>query len=107
MARRRRKERAGSCLVVAKRLAVALQHVLFERRDAGHMNQQPVHADRSAYGGKAPRIAAADIDREQTVGKPAEPFEEVVGMTRPSPQSLVTDRDFVGGCRAEAAQLRI
>src|ERR1700686_4875713 len=68
------KERIGPPLVGAERLAARLWHVLFERRHAGDIDQQPIHAGRRGQRGKPIIVMAGRIDRQQRERQPAEPF---------------------------------
>lgn len=54
--RRQRKEPAGARLVVAIALAAGAQHLILKRRDAGDVDEDPVHEDRRQQGRPAPRI---------------------------------------------------
>ena len=100
-------EGAGARLVGAKRVAAAAQHRALQRRNAGDVHQQPVHESRCRQRQPAQRVAAGRVDREQRVGEPAEPFEEIVGMTRPAPQPDIADLAAIGRIAAEAAHLAV
>ena len=91
------KERIGARLIGAKCVAAALQHVRFERRNAGDVHQEPIHAGRPGKRDQTPGVAAAEIDREQRIGEPAEPFEEIIRMPRPAPQADVAIRSRLAG----------
>ena len=71
------------------------------------MHQEPIHAGRPDERGPAPRVGAAEIDSEQRVSEPAEPFEEIVRMPRPTPQAGLANPVAVDRIGAEAPQLRI
>ena len=89
-------ERADPRLVGAERVPAGSQHMRLERRDAGDVHEQPVHEGRPRERQPAPRIAAGEVDGDQRVGDPAEPFEEVVRVARPSPEPGVADLAPVG-----------
>ena len=54
------KNGAGARLVVAIAIAARAQHLRFQRRDAGDVDQDPVHEDRRQQRRQTPRIAKAD-----------------------------------------------
>src|SRR5436190_6272092 len=54
--RRQRKETTGTRLIIPIALAARAQHLLFQGRDAGHMDQDPVHEDRREQARQAPGI---------------------------------------------------
>ena len=58
---------------------------------------------------KTPRIGKRVTDRnaDHGIGQPPEPFEEIIGMARPAPQSDVANPALVGGIGAERLELRI
>ena len=58
--RQPRKERAGARLVVAIAIAARAQHLRFQRRDAGDVDQDPVHEDRRQQRRQTPRIGQRD-----------------------------------------------
>ena len=50
---------------------------------------------------------ASEIDRNDRIGKPRQPFEEVIRMTGPSPKTNIADRLSVRRVALERAQLLI
>src|SRR5262245_52146267 len=100
-----RKESTRTQLIVAIALAAGAQQLLLQRRDAGRVNQDPVHEDRRQQRRDTPGVIERQADGR--IGKPAEPFEEVVGMARPAPQPDIADPALVGRIFAECLELRI
>ena len=55
----------------------------------------------------SPRIGARKIDGDDRIAEPAEPFEEIVRMPRPAPQSGVANRRAGGRGPAKRPQLPV
>src|SRR5246127_1743325 len=89
------KERTRTRLIRAIELAAGAQHLLFQRRDAGDVDQDPVHEGRRQRRRKAPGIQGRQ--RDHGVGEPAKPFEEIVRVARPAPQANVADPALLAG----------
>ena len=94
-------------LVGAEGLAPGTQHVVFQRRHAGAEAQHGEHRRRRQQRPPTHRIGARQVDGEGRIGEPAEPFEQVVGMAGPAPETNVADAAGVGGIVAEAGQLPV
>src|SRR5439155_17024832 len=87
-----REKRTGTGLIVAVALAARAQHLLLQRRNAGDVDQDPVHEDRRQQARPSPGIEKGiDRERDHGVGQPAEPFEKIVRMPRPAPQPDIAD----------------
>jgi len=67
------------------------------------VNQQDVHQQRRAKRHEAQRMRR--IDGDHRPGAPAQPFEEIVRVTRIAPQPDVAHRALI--CAGEAAQLAV
>ncbi len=103
-ARRQRKEDAGARLIVAVALAARTQHLLLKRRDAGNIYQDPVHEGRRQQRRPAPSVIRRD--RDDGIGEPARPFEEIIRVARPAPQTDVAHPAPVGGTLPETLTRR-
>src|SRR5271169_5838051 len=55
----------------------------------------------------SPRIGAGEIDGDDGIAEPAEPFEEIVRMPRPAPQPGVANRRAGGRGPAKLPQLPV
>src|SRR6202023_2775306 len=84
-------EQAGARLIVTVALAPRNQHLLLERRDAGDMYQDPIHESGRQQARPAPGIEKRVVqrNRDHGISEPAQPFEEIIRMARPSPQADV------------------
>lgn len=58
-------EGVGARLMVAVAVAPRAQHLRFERRDAGHTDEEPVDQDRCQQRRKAPRISQRVVNRDR------------------------------------------
>jgi len=92
-------------LTVAVARAAVGQHLRSQRGNARDADQDPVHEDRFQQRRDPPRIMERESD--DGIGEPADPFEEIVGMARPAPESGIADLAPVGGISAETLELRI
>ena len=102
LVRRQRKERAGTRLIVAIALAARAQHLLFQRRNAGDVDQDPVHEDRRQQRGRSPRDKSADDARS-----PDRPASRTIRRSSSDAATSATARHrrpaLVGGIAPESA----
>src|SRR5690606_25014162 len=82
-------------------------HMGLEQGDAGNLRQQPADVGGAGQGQPTPGPGAAEIESEDGPGAPAQPFKEVVGVTRPGPEAGIADAATVGGIDLEGRELPV
>ena len=102
-ARRAGEEGGRALLVAAIGVAAAAQRLLLGPWNTGHVHQECVHHEDPAHGNPPIRRAKPD----QQVGEPVQPFEEVVGVAGPCPQSGVAHSAAVFRSCTKAGKLGV
>src|SRR5437588_3600001 len=106
-ARRTGPEGVDPRLVIAESGAARSQHMSLERRDAGGVDQKPIHQSRPGESDPTPRVPACRVDCNHGIGEPADPLKEVVRMPGDAPEPDVTNAATIGWAAAEPGELAI
>jgi hypothetical protein len=100
-------EGSDAVLVVDERLAPGLEHCLLKRRDAGQPGQDQIHDDGGDQADPAQGPGPRQVDGDDWIRDPTQPFEDIVGMTRQAPQAPIHDLAVVGGIGLEGLHLAV
>src|SRR3982751_4082983 len=94
-------ERADLALVAPVVLAARAQRLRLAPGNAADAVQEHEHQQRTGKG----QPPACVAEREQQVGEPVDPFEEIVRVARPGPQADAAGKAAVGRILAELRKL--
>ena len=91
----------GSFLICPERVAARPEHMFFQGRNARHVHEHPIHGDGRCQREPSVWIVAGKIDRDDGICDPGQPFEKIVGVARPAPETDVAHSRSIGRMELE------